>query len=462
MARPVAERPNIVLILADDLGWSDLACYGSDLHETPGVDRLASEGIRFTDAYAPAPVCTPTRAAILSGEHPARLHMTTWREAAKDPPRGGPVVPPVTVENLPRAKITVAERLHAAGYVTAHLGKWHVGDASHYPETQGFDVAVGGTHWGCPATYFYPYRGLSHGDLRYVPGLGLGRDGDYLTDRLTDEAIRVIETAGTRPFFLYLAYYTVHTPLEAKPALVEHFKARIQPGMRHANATYAAMVRSLDENVERILDLLRQRGIADRTMVIFTADNGGFLGPWRDFPAVTNNAPLRSGKGSLYEGGVRVPLVVRWPKVAETGTACHQPVVLTDLYRTLVEAAGVEVAAGEVCGDGISLVPLLRDVDAALPRDTLYWHYPHYYSTTTPVSALRSHDWKLLEYLEDGRLELYNLRDDLAEQHDLAEQNPAQTAVLRDQLHAWRTNVGAQMPVPRQSTSTKRERVPRT
>ena len=444
------DRPNILYLLVDDLGWADLGCYGSDLHETPNIDRLAAQSVRFTDAYAAAPVCSPTRAAIMSGEHPARLHITIWREGARNPPQKSRVIPPVTEENLPLEKLTIAERLRAAGYSTAHIGKWHLGDAAHYPETQGFDVGIGGTHWGCPPTFFYPFRGEMFGDYRYVPGLGFGKEDDYLTDRLTDEAIKVIDDAKDGPFFLYMAYYTVHFPIEGKEELVDRYQKKVKPGMRHTNATYAAMVQSLDESVGRILGCLEEHGIADRTIVILTSDNGGFIGNWKEQPVVTNNAPLRSGKGSLYEGGVRVPLTIRWPGTTKANTVCSEPVVLTDTYRTIVEMAGLakDAEGVEMSSDGVSLVPLLKDPAATLDRKALYWHYPHYYETTTPVSSLRAGDWKLLEYLDDNRVELYNLRDDLSETTNLAGQQPARRDELRSMLHAWRESVGAQMPTP--------------
>ena len=441
--------PNIVLIVVDDLGWADLGCYGADLHRTPHLDRFASQAMRFTDAYAAAPVCSPTRAALMSGNHPARLHMTIWREAAENPPQSRRVIPPVTVADLPLSVVTIAEQLQKAGYVTAHIGKWHLGDAAHYPQTQGFDLEIGGTHWGCPATFFYPYRGPAHGEYRYVPGLGLGKKGDYLTDRLTDEAVRFIDAVADRPFFLYMAYYTVHTPIECKPELTAQFSEEVQATAHHQNATYAAMVYSMDQNVGRILNRLKQRGLQRNTVVILTSDNGGFINPWGPYRFVTNNAPLRSGKGSLYEGGIRVPLIIRAEGLTPSGSVCHQPVVLTDLYRTIIDLAcdGKEPIAFET-PDSLSLQPLLQDPAARLSRRTLYWHYPHYYPTTTPVSALREGNWKLLEYLEDGRLELYDLSRDLGEQENLAKQQPDVAARLKRRLYEWRRRVGAQMPTP--------------
>lgn len=440
-----APRPNIVLIVADDLGWADLGCYGADLHETPHLDRLATQGVRFTDAYA-ASVCSPTRAALLTGKHYARLHITIWREAAQKPVADRKLTPPVVEENLPYSEVTLAERLQAAGYLTAIVGKWHLGGADHYPETQGFDVNIGGTHWGAPFSYFYPYRGAGRfgGEFRYVPHLELGKAGEYLTDRLTDEALRVIDAAGEKPFFLYLAHHAVHTPIEAKPELTAKYQAKLAPALRHQNARYAAMLESLDQSVGRVLNRIDEEGLTDRTVVIFLSDNGGHVGEFDDMRC-TNNTPLRSGKGSMYEGGVRVPLIVRAPGIAPG--SCREPVVVMDLAPTISELAGVKVGpAAQAALDGVSLAPLLRDPQDALPRDALYFHYPHYYPTTTPAGAIRARDWKLVEYFEDGRQELYNLRDDLSEAHNLAAQEPETTRRLAKRLEAWRKSVAAQMP----------------
>ncbi|MEZ5404427.1 MAG: sulfatase [Bryobacteraceae bacterium] len=434
--------PNIVLILADDLGWADLAAYGADLHETPHTTRLAGESIRFTNAYAAAPVCSPTRAAIMTGKHPARLGITTWHESALNPPKNRKLIPPVAVANLPLEETTIAERLHNAGYFTAAVGKWHLGTGGFYPENQGFDVNTGGTFWGAPQTFFWPYRGTRHfgGEARYVPGLPFGRPGEYLTDRLTDEALTVIDHAAGRPFFLYLAHHAPHTPVEGKADKVARYRAKITPGMHHRNPEYAAMVESFDESVGRVMDRLRERGLEQDTLLIVTSDNGGFINPYEG-QAVTDNAPLRSGKGSLYEGGLRVPLFLRWPGAA-AGAACDTPVVSTDLYATMLEAAGLDGGAR----DGLSLRPLAQDPKARLPRNELYFHYPHYYPTTTPVSAIREGDWKLVEYYEDGRVELYDLREDPSESRDLAASVPDRARRMRAKLAAWKKETGARLP----------------
>jgi arylsulfatase A-like enzyme len=442
---PLAGRPNVIVILADDLGWGDLGHSGSDLHETPNLDRLAAEGLRFVHASAAAPVCTPTRAALLTGKHPARLGMTVWRENASTPPRNRALLSPVVRADLPLEETTLSEALTAAGYAAGHVGKWHLGDEIHSARAHGFEFSVGGDHWGAPTTYFHPYSGPwgGKGEMRHVPGLEGGRPGDYLTDRETDEALRFIEASRERPFFLYLAFHAPHTPLEGKPDLVAHYARKIRPGLRHANPTYAAMVHSVDENVGRVLRRIDTLGLRDRTVVIFSSDNGGYIGSFAG-ARVTDNSPLRSGKGSLYEGGLRVPLIVRWPGLAPAGAVCAVPVTTTDLYPTILEIAGIPRAGS----DGTSLVPLLQSPRATPARGPLFWHFPHYYATTSPVSAVRRGPWKLLEYHEDRRTELYDLDADPHEQLDVSAREPERTRDLLAQLVTWRREIGAQMPVP--------------
>jgi len=448
-----ARRPNVVFILCDDLGACDLACYGADLHETPRLDRLAMQGVRFTAGFASSSVCTPTRAAIMTGKHPARLGMTIWAEAAEQPPKPRKpqrLIPPKAEHNLELTETSIATYLHRAGYQTALVGKWHLGDAHHYPETHGFDINIGGTCWGAPQTFFWPYSGVGWfgKEFRYVPHLEGGKSGEHLTDRLTDEALHVIDTAGDRPFFLYLSHHAPHTPIEAKPEDVAYFERKVSDGLHHHYPTYAAMVKEIDDSVGRVTKRLEERGLADNTIVIFTSDNGGFTGHnMATKENCTDNWPLRSGKGSLYEGGVRVPFIVRWPGVVSPQSVSNEPVSTTDLFYTLLAATG---AAGDAVlpTDGLDLAPVLKDPQARLDRDALYFHYPHYYETTTPVSSVRTRRWKLLEYYEDGRRELYDLQADPSEERDLAATNPAEVERLTEKLHAWRSEVGARLPTP--------------
>ena len=446
----IGRKPNIVFILIDDLGWSDLGCYGADLHETRSIDSFAAQSMRFTDAYAASPVCTPTRASIQTGKYPARLNMTVWRERTFEPPDATrKLIPPQCVGDLAHENVTVAEILRAGGYQTAHIGKWHLGGAAHYPETHGFDVNIGGTHWGAPNSYFYPYHGSDYySDYRYIPDLAYGEEGEYLTDRLTTEALHTMEKMKDGPFFLHLAYHSVHTPIEGKPERVEQYREKRNPEYKHQHPGYAAMVHSVDENIGRVLAKIEQLGISDETLVLLFSDNGGYINKKQDIQ-VTDNYPLRSGKGSLYEGGIREPLLVRWPGVIEPGTVCEEPVSSVDFYPTLLEAAGLEGEATHNRDvDGLSLIPLLTKSQESLERDTLYWHYPHYYfyPKTTPVGAIRRGDWKLLEHFESGQLELFNLEEDLSEQTNLAEKKPEKAKELLNALQNWRSEIRAQMP----------------
>lgn len=445
-----AVPPNIVVILADDLGWSDLGAYGADLHETPHLDRLAREGVRFTHAYAPAPVCTPSRASLLTGKAPARLGMTTWSESALQPPTDRRLLDAPSKAALPLSEATLATHLRNAGYVTALVGKWHLGEAANFPEAHGFDWNIGGTHWGAPATYFFPYRSQPKpgAEIRYVPGLAGGRAGEYLTDRLTDEALRVLDRIQRGPFLLYFAHHAPHTPIEAKPEDIAHFRSRIRPGMLRRNPAYAAMVRSLDESVGRVVEALAERGLARNTVLVFASDNGGYLSTDRwsggDLP-ITTNAPLRSGKGTCYEGGLRVPLLIRWPGVTRSNAVCAEPVVLTDLFPTLLAAGGLTNVPS---ADGLDLRPLLENPAGRLPREALHFHYPHHYHAppTEPMGAIRTREWKLIEHFADGRHELFRLADDPGEAHDLASARPELVGELSARLREWRTAVGAQLP----------------
>ena len=445
-----ASPPNIVVILADDLGAVDLGCYGADLHETPRLDALAKQSVHFRQAYASAPVCSPTRAALMTGKHPARLGITIWAEGSLGGPQNRKLLQGESKHDLPFEEVTLAERLHEAGYATALVGKWHLGDGDHAPETQGFDVNIGGTRWGAPQSFFWPYRGSGRfgQEFRFMPGLPLGKSGDYLTDKLTDAAIAFIDSAKQQPFFLFLAHHSPHTPIEAPQSLIEHFQTKLKPEMKHQNPAYAAMVKNLDDNVGRVLDHLQTRGLLENTIVIFTSDNGGYIGVDRKggFTApCTSNAPLRSGKGSLYEGGIRVPLLIRWSGAAAGERT--QPATTCDLFFSLLTAAGLS-PTGDQPSDGMDLSSSIRNSATKIARDTLYWHYPHYYETTTPVSAIRAGDWKLLEYFEDGRRELFNLQDDPIEAQDLSATQPDKVAELSKRLTAWRTEVDAKLPTP--------------
>lgn len=442
---------NVLFILVDDWGCADAGVLGSDFFETPNIDQFAQQSVRFTSAYAASPVCTPTRAAILTGKSPASLDMTIWHEGAvQGGPKNQKLLEAIAQPNLPGRELTIAELFQQRGYFTAHIGKWHLGTVAHYPETQGYDVNVGGTCWGAPASFFYPYRGhWTAGDpeLRYVP-VGPGEPGDYLTDRLTDHAIEMIERQSDQPFFLSLWFHTVHTPIEGKPKLVKHFQNKT-PGKIHNHCEYAAMVKSLDDNVGRILRQLDESKLSEKTIVILTSDNGGV-----DFEtgksgglAPTRNAPYRSGKGTLYEGGIRVPLMVRWPERSKPGTVCETMVISQDFLPTLAVGLGHDedkLPAHE----GENILPLIRDPQASLARQSLYWHYPHYYPRMTPGSAIRDGRWKLIHFYENDRVELYDLKEDPGEGNDLSESQPVRVRELRSKLDQWRKTTGANAPRP--------------
>ena len=447
-AAPAPAQPNIVFILADDLGWADGACFGSQYYQTPNLDGLAAAGMRFTQAHAACAVCSPTRAAILTGKAPARLHITDWI-AGEAAPKTSRFRLPDWQQHLPLEEITLAEALKKLGYATAHIGKWHLGGTNFQPQFQGFDTNIAGGGIGHPASYFWPYgqAGASH----RVPGLAErgGKEGDYLTDQLTDEALKFIEANRQRPFFLNLWHYTVHAPLMGKAGLVEKFESL--PGANgQSNAVYAAMIQSLDESVGRILAKLDEWNLANRTIVVFTSDNGGAVHFGK--PPATSNTPLRAGKGYAYEGGLRVPLLIKAPGTTRPGAVCNTPVISHDFFPTLLALAGAPPAASRTAVDGVSLLPLLQGA-AGLPRQELFWHYPHFWNggKITPYSVARVGDWKLIRFYESGTEELYKLRDDLGEQHDLAASQPAKRQELGRRLDQWLKTVGAQLPVARGS-----------
>lgn len=440
----MVSRPNIVLILLDDLGYADVGCYGSTLSETPRIDALAAEGVRFTDAYASCPVCSPTRASIQTGKYPARLGLTDYLKGKRSP-EDSPLLPAPYKDQLDLEETTVAEWLRARGYATAHIGKWHLGGEPFWPEHQGYDINIGGTGSGMPSGYVWPkWKGN--------PPLDGKADGDYLADRLTDEACAYIESHADRPFFLNLCHYSVHIPLEGKEALVAKYEAKLKARQarvgEQSNPVYAAMVESVDEGVGRVLDTLERCGIADDTIVIFTSDNGGLSVTEGALTPSTTNHPLRAGKGYLYEGGIRVPMIVRWPGHARAGAICRTPVCSIDYLPTFGAAAGVEEPLPADV-DGLDFLPLLRDPHRGLDREALYWHYPHFSNQGgRPGGAVRAGDWKLIEYYETGELELYNLREDVGESRNLAAEQPEMARRLQRMLADWRRSVGATMPLP--------------
>jgi arylsulfatase A-like enzyme len=433
-----APRTNVVFILADDLGWTDLGCQGSGYYETPNLDRLAAQGMRFTQGYSCGPNCQPTRAALMSGQYGPRTGVYTVGSIDRFDWKSRPLRPVDNVEKLPPATRTVAEVLKKAGYATGLFGKWHLGeDPAHHPSAQGFDEAL--VTMG------------RHVDFRTTPPVDVPK-GAYLADFLTDRAVDFVRRHRERPFFLYLPHFGVHSPFQAKPELVERFKAKAAAG-GHGNPVYAAMIASVDESVGRVLALLDELKLAERTLVIFSSDNGGVGGYVREglkkAGDVTDNAPLRGGKGMLAEGGIRVPWIFRWPGRIAPGSVSETPILSVDLHPTLLDVAGAAPEPGQIL-DGASALPVLRG--GAAPDRALYWHFPGYLGAgkdqwrTTPAGAIREGDWKLIEYFEDARLELYQLKDDVGERRNLAADRPEKAAALHAKLKAWRADVQAPMP----------------
>lgn len=440
LANANSTKNNVVLILIDDLGWADVGCYGSTYYHTPNIDSLAAQGMRFTNGYAACNVCSPTRAAILTGKYPARLLLTQWLpsgrwDAQKNKMREGRYV-----SNLPLEEVTIAEALREAGYKTAFMGKWHLGtETYYYPEHQGFDVNVGGRDYGAPGGYFYPFTGSwkipTTGQMLRKTSPVSGKEGDYLVDRLAEEAGSFIRKSHDEPFFLMLSHYAVHAPLQGKPDKVEKY-ASVPKDQRQGKTHYAAMVESVDDSVGRVMKTLDELIISDRTLVIFTSDNGGFA-------KATDSSPLRANKGSNFEGGLRVPVIIKWPGKTKPGTTSDVPVISNDFYPTMLAAAGLPPRPYQHV-DGKNLEPIL-DGSGTLTRDALFWHYPHYnqHPESFPSGVIRSGDWKLIESYETGKLSLYNLADDLGETTDMSDRQPAVTKRLQQRLKQWRAEVGA-------------------
>lgn len=442
--KATSEKPNIVFILIDDLGWKDVSYMGSDYYETPNIDKLASEGVVFTNAYAPAANSAPSRACILSGQYTPRHGVYTVGSSERGESHTRKLIPTPNTINLADSVTTIAEMLKKADYKTISIGKWHVNED---PCSQGFDINIGGSHAGHPKSYFSPYKN---------PNLKDGPEGEYLTDRLTSEAINFIKENSSnkndRPFFLYLPYFTVHSPLQGKEHLIDKYKKK-EGSPEQQNPVYAAMIESADSNIGRIIKTLEQQGISENTIVIFFSDNGGIA-------STSSQKPLRAGKGSYYEGGIREPLIMQWPRRFPKGKIIDESVSGIDFYPTILEVANVEKEENQIL-DGVSLVSLIT-LDENLKRDALYWHFPIYLGAynpeldesrdplfrTRPGSVIRKGNWKLHEYFEDGGLELYNLENDLGEQYNLAEEMPEKVEELHLMLKQWRKDTGA--PVPNQ------------
>ncbi|MFP4096388.1 MAG: sulfatase [Cyclobacteriaceae bacterium] len=434
------DQPNVLFFLADDLGWRDLSCQGSTYYRTPHIDQLAKQGVRFTQAYAASAVCSPTRSSILTGQAPARTHITDWIPGGLFRPEDALLKEPDWQKFIEPQAVTLPELFTQAGYRSIHIGKWHLGNEDNHSEPQdhGYetDIASLGKRplgGGAPKTYFSPYG--------FPDQISDGPEGEYLPERLANEAVAVIQSTDERPFFLMLSHYLVHTPIQAKEEMVEKWKA-IPANDSQNNPVYAAMVESLDNSFGKVMAALEASGKLENTIIVFCSDNGGLeeTGPYRG----TSNDPLRGQKGQYYEGGIRIPMIIKWPGVTNAGTAVTMPVLTTDLFPTL---AGILDTALPENLDGLNLKELLTG--GMLPDRNLYWHYPHYHKSlggVRPSSTIRQGNWKLIEHLETGRLELYNLSEDPHESQNLAEKEKQRARQMQAQLATWRKNVGAQMP----------------
>lgn len=453
-----ASKPNIVLINVDDLGWTDAECFGSRYYETPNINKLAARGMKFTDAYAAAAVCSPTRASILTGRYPARVGITDWIHARFQLHEYGETLPPdnkfrggyrggkekklscpINPFWMALEEITLAEILKPAGYTSCHIGKWHLGPDDWYPEKQGFDLNLGGCDFGQPPTYFDPYYSMKYG-AGAIPTLKPRKKGEYLTDREADEACGFIKKHRDKPFFLHMAHYAVHTPIEGKKELVDKYKKKQSP-TKQKSPTYAAMVESVDQAVGRILATLDALNLTRKTIVIFTSDNGGLK---RDY--CTDNAPLREGKGHPYEGGIRIPQIISWPEKVEEGRVCRTPVCSIDFVPTICQAVNLALPAGRII-DGKSLMPLLTG-KGDFKRDALFWHFPHYRGKIMPYSIVRRGDWKLIRRYDGKPFELFNLKDDIGETTDLSAKRPDLVKKLNGKLSRWLKDTGAKIPKP--------------
>ena len=445
-----ATKPNIVFFLVDDLGWRDVGCFGSPLHQTPHIDSLAEEGMSFDQAYAAACTCSPTRASIMTGKYPARLRMTSIIEKhlGNRAPGDSRLLPPPTRPYLPKEEVTIAEALKTVGYTSCLIGKWHLGVDDSGPKGHGFDVAIAPPHRGMPKSYFWPqWKGNPNMEGRF--------EGEYLTDRLAGEACQFIQKHHAAPFFLMLCYHSVHVPIEAKQDKVARYEKLLQKrsteNLQHHNPHYAAMVESVDDGIGRVLRTLEELKLDQNTLVIFFSDNGGLAHPSHvgEHTPATSNAPLRSGKGFIYEGGIREPLIVKWPGVVKAGVRSSVPVISIDFFATICEAAGVDFGDLLLTEplDGKSLLATLKGKPTELSQRALYWHYPHFSSMGgRPSGAIRSGRWKLIEHFETKQIELFDLANDIGETRDLSKARPEQARKLHQDLAAWRASLDAGMP----------------
>ncbi len=456
-AHAATRPPNVILILVDDLGWMDLSCQGSDFYRTPAIDRLASEGLRFTNGYAACAVCSPTRAAVQTGRYPHRVGVTDWiRSLFQRGDLGTPEANPTEYVGgrnqkllcppnpfwMEQSELTVAEVLAASGYHTGYIGKWHLGDEAWYPEQQGYEENRGGCDYGQPPSYFDPFNNPKHkhetirAGIHHLPGR---HPGEYLTHREADEAEALIRRWKDEPFFLQVAHYAVHTPIQAIPEVAAKYESR--KGATQQNTKYAAMVESVDDSTRQILEVLKELGLENETLIFFTSDNGGL----DNNSNPTDNAPLRSGKGYAYEGGIRVPFLVRWPGVIPPGSVSDTPVCSIDLFPTILTATGVDLPRDRAI-DGLALNDHLKSGgESSLGREDLFWHFPHYRHAPGPYSIIRRGDWKLIKFWE-GMDELYDLKNDPGETVNLADPMPQRVPRLETTLLARLQADGAKLP----------------
>ena len=446
------QHPNIIFVLVDDLGWRDVGYMGSNYYETPNIDELAGLSMVFNNAYAACAVCSPTRASIMTGRYPARLGLTDWihfldQEARKSAATGThrkeciggmdrKVLCPPNPYWMDLEETTIAEVLNANGYVTAHIGKWHLGPEKWFPENQGFDFNYGGADMGQPPSYFDPYH--RDNERPGIPTLEPRKKGEYLTDREADEAVRFIREHKDTSFFLNLWHYAVHTPIQAKQEITEKYETK-NPDGDQKNPKYAAMIESVDDAMGRIIQTLEENDLIDKTIIIFFSDNGGLI-------PVTSNKPLRIGKGFPYEGGIREPMFVYWPGITEPETICEIPITSVDFFPTICQMAGIEVPPGlEI--DGKDLSPLLKGHDA-FEREVIYWHFPHYRGNIAPYSIIRKNNYKLIKRYEGREFELFDLDDDLSETYDLADSLPEKVNELNNLIEQWLQETNAKVPIP--------------